>query len=101
MPDERTPLLRASSEDSVDEDTEDLHAQFCRLIGTRPLNMPTTHKHHPHPESLYARAVTHRRNQNYTYMFTATLSNTLLVLLILLCDELHLVDLTFAEFSPK
>ncbi len=82
MSDERTPLLQSSSQlDGIgDGDTGgNLHTQFCHLIGTRPLNLPSDQDHKPHPESLYSRAVAHRRSQNFTYMFTATFSNFLLV----------------------
>ena len=86
MSDERTPLLQDS--DEAREQNEgligDRHSQFCHLIGTRPLTLPLYSKHKPHPESLYHRATTQRTKQHITYMFTATLTNTLIMSQIVL-----------------
>lgn len=57
----------------------DHHAQFCHLVGVRPHNMPPGQDHKPHPDSLYMRALKHRRTQNATYAFTATLTNGMLL----------------------
>ncbi len=57
----------------------DHHDQFCRLVGVRPLNHPHNESHRAHPQSLYVRAVARRSGQSCTYMFTATLVNTLLL----------------------
>ncbi|KAM3451570.1 hypothetical protein MY3296_005235 [Beauveria thailandica] len=62
----------------------DHHAQFCELVGVRPLNHPHEESHRAHPQSLYVRAVDRRRGQNLTYMFTATLVNTLLLTQVVL-----------------
>lgn len=86
MSDERTPLLRYSGEASGSNDnlTVDHHSQFCHLIGTRPLTLPPDSKHKPHPESLYYRATAQRTQQHITYMFTAALTNTLIMAQIVL-----------------
>ncbi|KAM0667787.1 hypothetical protein MY8738_008582 [Beauveria namnaoensis] len=65
-------------------DSVDHHAQFCELVGVRPLNYPLGESHRAHPQSLYVRAVDRRRGQNLTYMFTATLVNTLLLTQVVL-----------------
>ncbi|OAA81967.1 hypothetical protein LEL_01512 [Akanthomyces lecanii RCEF 1005] len=57
----------------------DHHDQFCNLVGVRPLNHPHEEAHRAHPQSLYVRAVARRQGQSCTYMFTATLVNTLLL----------------------
>ncbi|KAF1926941.1 uncharacterized protein M421DRAFT_41423, partial [Didymella exigua CBS 183.55] len=63
----------------------DIHQEFCLLVGVPPSNGP---KNAPKPagfsRSLYGRA-THKRNtQNATYLFTAALSNTLLLTQVVL-----------------
>ena len=63
----------------MSERLRDHHTQFCHLVGTRPLNLPPDKKHKPHPESLYHRAVATRTQQSHTYVFTAALTNTLLL----------------------
>lgn len=80
MADERSPLLQfpASSAQSTHA-IGDHHSQFCHLIGTRPINLPPDQRHSPHPESLYSRAVAQKKSQNRTYLFTATLTNTLIL----------------------
>lgn len=90
--DEREPLLpfsgtqnlgprSSSSAASLTGDLGDCdhHTQFCRLIGVRPVHHPHGKDHVPHPQSLYARACKRRRYQSCTYLFTATLINTLLL----------------------
>ena len=85
MSDETSPLLRYSGEAGrSDTGTEDHHTQFCRLIGTRPLTLTEDQKHTPHPESLYKRASSQHTQQHITYMFTATLTNTLMMSQIVL-----------------
>nr|OQO32607.1 hypothetical protein B0A51_00171 [Rachicladosporium sp. CCFEE 5018] len=74
---ERTPLLKSSS---PAEALGDQHTQFCHLVGARPLNAPPgSKKHTPDPQSLYARALNHRRHQSRTYLFTATITNGMLL----------------------
>jgi len=80
MPDERTPLLQFPGMfGPIAPSLGTHHEQFCHLMGVRPLHLPPDQKHTPHPDSLYVRALRHRRNQNRTYLFTATLTNTLLL----------------------
>nr|POE76157.1 hypothetical protein CFP56_59637 [Quercus suber] len=83
MPDERSPLLQfpetATSSDAPDESLGDLYAQFCHLVGIKPINHPPDQKFHAQPESLFQRATKHRRNQTATYLFSATVSNGLLL----------------------
>lgn len=83
MADERAPLLKFPGSGASSAQSSPLfgdhHSQFCHLIGTRPINLPSDQKHSPHPESLYVRAVSQRRRQNFTYVFTATLTNTLIL----------------------
>ncbi|KAK6443139.1 hypothetical protein LTR95_000656 [Oleoguttula sp. CCFEE 5521] len=74
---ERTPLVKPSS---PAEALGDQHTQFCHLVGARPLNAPPgSKKHTPDPQSLYARALNHRRHQSRTYLFTATITNGMLL----------------------
>ena len=79
MSDETTPLLGANGDFS----SSDLHNQFCMLIGIAP---DPDKGFHPHPSSatLYARAIHKRRSQSLTYSFTAALSNSLLLLQVVL-----------------
>lgn len=86
MSDESTPLLRDFAEASGPDDdlSRDHHTQFCRLIGTRPLTLAEDQKHKPHAESLYYRATRQRRQQHMSYVFTATLTNTLIMSQIVL-----------------
>lgn len=80
--DERTPLLQfpgTTTGQSTTAHLGDHHAQFCHLVGVRPHNLPPGQAHTPHPDSLYMRAIKHRRAQNATYAFTATLTNGMLL----------------------
>ena len=80
MSTESTPLLQFPGLNGGESlGLGDHHNQFCHLIGVRPVNLPPTQKHTPHPESLYCRAVRHRNNQGTTYVITSTLVNTLLL----------------------
>ncbi|OAQ99290.1 hypothetical protein LLEC1_05340 [Akanthomyces lecanii] len=81
---ERQPLIRgpgsyAATADGGGGENFDHHDQFCNLVGVRPLNHPHEEPHRAHPQSLYVRAVARRQGQSCTYMFTATLVNTLLL----------------------
>jgi hypothetical protein len=81
--DERAPLLHFQG-GSVSSELGDHHTQFCRLVGVKPVNHPHDEEHRPHPQSLYARAEKRRSGQSCTYMFTATLINTLLLTQVVL-----------------
>jgi hypothetical protein len=72
---EETPLLHAPL-----WNPEDIHEQFCRLAGVPPSNAPRNALREPTARrSLYGRAVHKRNVQNRTYLFTAALTNTLLL----------------------
>ncbi|KAH7359734.1 hypothetical protein BKA66DRAFT_226077 [Pyrenochaeta sp. MPI-SDFR-AT-0127] len=82
---EETPLLGWSgttsrSTQDIRGDPHDIHLQFCLLAGVPPSNLPKD-AHYPAiaKRSLYGRAVHKRNAQNRTYLFTAALSNTLLL----------------------
>ena len=79
--DEETPLLRNHNQD----DPESIHQHFCMLMGMIPSDA-ANHKKlpKPGPNTLYGRVLKRRRNQNRTYVFTATLSNTLLLTQVVL-----------------
>ncbi|ATY64867.1 hypothetical protein A9K55_005192 [Cordyceps militaris] len=83
--DERRPLLLprpgppGTGAAAITAEMIDHHDQFCQLVGVRPLNHPHGESYRAHPQSLYVRAVGRRRGQNLTYMFTASLVNTLLL----------------------
>jgi hypothetical protein len=77
MADETTPLLPPT------DDPNSIHHQFCALVGVPPSNVRGK-KVAPVPTTLYGRALNRRRNQNRTYIFTATLSNTLLLTQVVL-----------------
>lgn len=83
---ERSPLIPrpGSLAAGSTQLNDDHHDQFCRLVGVRPLNHPHDEAHQAHPQSLYLRAVARRRGQSCTYMFTATLVNTLLLTQVVL-----------------
>ncbi|KAH8170278.1 hypothetical protein LIA77_10822 [Sarocladium implicatum] len=80
---EREPLL-PFADDPATGDLGDHHSQFCNLVGVRSFRHPENEPHKPHPQSLYARALKQRRDSSCTYMFTATLVNTLLLTQIVL-----------------
>lgn len=92
-PNERTPLLRGNPLPFLNADfigngssrKQDIHQQFCLLVGVPPSNGP---KDAPKPpgfkRSLYGRAIQKRNTQNATYLFTAALSNTLLLTQVVL-----------------
>ncbi|TKX21732.1 hypothetical protein C1H76_6228 [Elsinoe australis] len=80
-PDLRTPLLQFSPSPTTTGTTTH-HTEFCTLIGMPPLphpSLPPPPSTHPHPSTLYQRARRALRAQTLTYLFTATLSNTLLL----------------------
>ena len=86
--DERSPLLPRQGSGSGSLQGElgdhDHHSQFCRLVGVRSEYHPPDESHSPPPRSLYARALKRRRKQSCTYMFTATIINTLLLTQVVL-----------------
>ncbi|CAH0043730.1 unnamed protein product [Clonostachys solani] len=82
--DERSPLLQFPGAGSIAGDLGDHHTQFCQLVGVRPVNHPHDEPHKPRPQSLYGRALQRRSAQNFTYMFTASLINTLLLTQVVL-----------------
>ncbi|KAF2671574.1 hypothetical protein BT63DRAFT_410956 [Microthyrium microscopicum] len=79
MPSEHTPLLgpRNNFWEVGDREDDDLHSQFCKLIGIPPSD--TVRAEVVPKKSLYGRALKMRRSQQNTYAFTASLSNTLLL----------------------
>lgn len=86
MPDEHSPLLQfpGTLSHSWDDDVRDLYPQFCHLVGIKPVDFPPGQKFTPNPEALYQRATHHRRNQNATYLFSATMTNGMLLSQIVL-----------------
>ncbi|KAH9828277.1 mitochondrial FAD carrier protein FLX1-like [Teratosphaeria destructans] len=90
MADERTALLQfqlpgsAPGQRESPEDLRSSYHQFCHLVGVVPVDLPPGQPSKPNPESLYARATRHRRNQAGIYMFSATLTNSLLLSQIIL-----------------
>jgi hypothetical protein len=83
MADEHTPLLASRATnfwDFSDNHEDDLHSQFCKLVGCPPSNLPADTDHEPvNPTSLYGRALRQRSYQQVTYYFTAGLTNVLLL----------------------
>jgi hypothetical protein len=83
---ERTPLLRdpehsaANFWDFGDHRNDDLHTQFCKLVGIPPSERIVKDSDQAIPRnSLYGRATRLKKSQQSTYLFTAALSNTLLL----------------------
>ncbi|KAF2996802.1 hypothetical protein E8E13_001230 [Curvularia kusanoi] len=92
-PHERTPLLGGNplpflSADFIGNGSnrkEDIHKQFCLLSGVPPSNGPAgAVKPANFKRTLYGRAIHKRDAQNATYLFTAALSNTLLLTQVVL-----------------
>ncbi|KAF9693284.1 hypothetical protein EKO04_008621 [Ascochyta lentis] len=93
-PTERTPLLGGNplhflSSDFIGNGSnskkENIHHQFCLLVGVPPSNGPKdAPKRSDFKRTLYGRAVHKRNTQNATYLFTAALSNTLLLTQVVL-----------------
>lgn len=90
--DERTPLLQfpglfAVQQPSSQPEADTLpnaYKQFCFLVGNRPLEHPHTKSYTPPKDSLYHRAIEHRKAQSRMYAFTSALTNTLLLSQIVL-----------------
>src|ERR1700712_5724508 len=77
---ERTPLLpQTNFWDFSDRNSDDLHAQFCKLVGIPPTDLEDGERVPVGNKTLYARAMKTKRHQNTTYIVTAGLSNTLLL----------------------
>jgi hypothetical protein len=78
MEDEQTPLLSHSGRSEIE--ISDPHLQFCALTGIAPSNLPKD-ANFPKPSrtSLYVRATKRRSAQNRKYLFTAAVTNTLLL----------------------
>ncbi|EME43061.1 hypothetical protein DOTSEDRAFT_80586 [Dothistroma septosporum NZE10] len=82
--DERAPLLQfpesyGGRQETAEVNLPDAYKQFCQLIGSPPFDHPPGKKHVPPKDTLYCRAVNHRRTQERMYYFTSTLTNTLLL----------------------
>lgn len=92
-PTERTPLLGGNPLPFLNSDfigngsshKQDIHKQFCLLVGVPSSNGPVdAPKPSNFKRTLYGRAVYARNAQNTTYMITAALSNTLLLTQVVL-----------------
>jgi hypothetical protein len=82
MADEETPLLGLANFDYLNEQSENHHKHFCLLVGVPPSNLKPDSLRKlpkPGPSTLYGRALRRRKAQQATYVFTASLSNTLLL----------------------
>ncbi|KAF2434317.1 hypothetical protein EJ08DRAFT_512952 [Tothia fuscella] len=87
--DERTPLLRNPQSDfwsfTAPDNQVDFHSQFCKLVGIPSSDLPPDADEPPiGRNTLYGRALRLRRNQIFTYQFTAGLSNTMLLSQVIL-----------------
>lgn len=89
---ERTPLLQeqfpgqlpARSYATLDEeDLSDAYKQFCFLIGNSPADQPSS-RYTPPRDTLYYRALQHRKKQALIYALTRALTNTLLLAQVVL-----------------
>ena len=92
-PNERTPLLGGNPLPFLNSDfigngsnsKQDIHHQFCLLVGVPPSNAPKdAPKRSDFKRTLYGRAINKRNAQNGIYLFTAALSNTLLLTQVVL-----------------
>jgi len=82
MPTDRTPLLSEHARNFwvFPDSSDDYHAQFCKLVGIPPSDLPDgADAPEIPPKSLYGRALKIKKNQQLTYGFTAAISNTLLL----------------------
>lgn len=79
------PGMSSSSMAPSDRYANNVHIQFCNMVGMPPLPQPSLPadiaKTIPKPSKdlLYPRAIRRRNGQRRTYLFTASLSNTLLL----------------------
>jgi len=83
--DERTPLLHQHQRKlepvsgAVSVNNADVHTQFCFLVGMPPSTAPANPKAYWPKSSLYSRATRQLSSQTRTYLFTAVLTNSLLL----------------------
>lgn len=81
--DERTPLLQNHTSNFWafgEERRDDYHAQFCKMVGIPPSDLPPHEVPPPiGKKTLYGRALRAKSQQSTTYAFTAGISNTLLL----------------------
>lgn len=83
--DEHTPLLQDRSRKPPPPNSlqstnnADVHTQFCYLVGMSPTNVSSNLKAIGPKSSLYNRATRQLSSQTTTYLFTAILTNTLLL----------------------
>lgn len=88
---ERTPLLQeqfpgqfpAYHATQDEESLGDAYKQFCYLVGNSPADQPAS-KYIPPRDTLYYRALQHRRKQALIYALTRALTNTLLLAQVVL-----------------
>ena len=89
---ERTPLLQeqfpgqfpTSYATQEEENLGDAYKQFCFLVGNSPADQPTNSKYTPPRDTLYYRALQHRKKQALIYALTRALTNTLLLAQVVL-----------------
>lgn len=89
MPNEQTPLLHQQKQHH-DNPSDNPHSQFCMLVGIPPSNLSSS-SHHDFPighKSLYGRATRQHSTQQFNYVFTASLSNMLLLSQVVLSAAL-------------
>lgn len=84
--DERAPLLQFPGSFSGQDiaDLPDAYKQFCVLMGNRPIDHPAGKDFYPPKDTLYHRALEHRKNQGRMYAFSSAMTNTLLLTQIVL-----------------
>ncbi|KAF2163414.1 hypothetical protein M409DRAFT_26030 [Zasmidium cellare ATCC 36951] len=84
--DERASLLQfPGSYGAQDEESlPDAYKQFCLLMGNRPIDHPADQDFYPPKDTLYHRALHHRKNQGRIHAFSSAFTNTLLLAQIVL-----------------
>lgn len=83
--DERTPLLHDYRDEEDAAGSHDIHNQFCMLVGMKPSSIKKDARQPTLGNStLYGRVLRKRKHQNWVYLFTASLSNTLLLTQVVL-----------------
>lgn len=99
--DERSPLLQfpGSLTPRDVEELPDAYQQFCHLIGNRPSDHPADKSFYPPRDTLYYRALQHRKSQGRMYVFTSALTNTLLMSQVVLGAAL--TGLAASEHSSR
>ncbi|KAL9112144.1 MAG: hypothetical protein Q9227_003521 [Pyrenula ochraceoflavens] len=92
--DERTPLLRSPSDpepehnDTFHQIPNNPHSHFCVLVGVPPSNVPSHAAPSVGSKTLYGRVKRQHATQHFNYVFTATLSNMLLLSQVVLSAAL-------------